>query len=815
LAGNEEDALRGKSLLALALGCLTCSAAASGIEGKWTPEQVLDHDPAWLRSLGLEVAPERLWRREGGGLLEAAVRLGGCSASFISEQGLMITNHHCAFSILQQHSTPDRDLITHGFLAAGRAQELPGTGTRATVPHRMIDVSAQVEEAAAAAGTDDLARYRTIERKKKELVATCEREGKRCEVATYDGGVRYLLIESLEYPDVRLVYAPPRGIGDFGGEADNWTWPRHAGDFALLRVYAAADGRPAPHTATNVPLRPPHFFPVSAHGVRDGDFVMVAGYPGTTYRSLTAPEIRERAELFYPRRAELLRAWLDIMESASSADATARIALADRIKSLANTQKNARGQIDGLRRGQILARKDAADRAVLAWAASRTPSGPPTAVAAAPGGKVAEPSPAAAYRELSQLVERRLATWDRDFLLEQVRLGAKPLDLALTLVRHAHEAAKADLEREPSYMDRNHERLEEGLRRDQTRLHIPTEEALLADLLGRCAALPPAERVPAIEEALAGLPRRAAPGSGRSGSSGSADGSDGAGGAGGAGGTGGAGGAGRSGGSGEAAAAAFERGALLRRATELIAGSRVSDLAERVKMLGETSDQLRARHDPLLDLAAGLDEAIRQTEESSHRFAGAVSRLRPVWQRAVIAHAGRPVAPDANGTLRVSFAQVRGYSPRDGVWMTPQTRLAGLVEKQTGREPFDAPAALLAAAPAAPTSRWADPGLHDVAVDFLADADTTGGSSGSPVLNGRGELVGVNFDRVWENVANDYGYNPEVARNVSVDVRYLLWALTTFEGAAAVPLLDEMGIPAAAPAGSAPPPPPGAPTHQP
>jgi hypothetical protein len=163
--------------------------------------------------------------------------------------------------------------------------------------------------------------------------------------------------------------------------------------------------------------------------------------------------------------------------------------------------------------------------------------------------------------------------------------------------------------------------------------------------------------------------------------------------------------------------------------------------------------------------------------------------------------------------LRVSFAQVRGYSPRDGVWMTPQTRLAGLVEKQTGREPFDAPAALLAAAPAAPASRWADPGLHDVAVDFLADADTTGGSSGSPVLNGRGELVGVNFDRVWENVANDYGYNPEVARNVSVDVRYLLWALTTFEGAAAGPLLDEMGIPAAAPAGPAPPP--GSPTHQP
>ncbi len=754
--------MKAKSLLALTLGCLTCGGAASGIEGKWTPEQVLDHDPAWLRSLGLELQPEQLWRREGGGLLEAAVRLPGCSAGFVSAEGLLITNHHCAFDILQQHSTPGRDLIAQGFLAAGRDQELPGATTRATLPHRMTDVSAEVETAAAAAGADDLARYETIERKKKELVAACEHDGKRCEVATYDGGVRYLLIESLEYPDVRLVYAPPRGIGDFGGEADNWTWPRHAGDFALLRVYAGADGRPAPHAAANVPLRPPHFFPVSARGVSEGGFVMVAGYPGTTFRALTAPEMRERAERFYPRRAELLRAWLDIMERAAGGDATTRIALADRIKLLANAEKNARGQIDGLRRGQVLARKAAADREVLAWAAAR---------GAEPRAGKAGPAAEAAYGELSRRVEERLATWDRDFLLSQMRNGPKPLDLALSLVRRAHEAAKPDLEREPAYMDRNHDRLEAGLRRDQARLHLPTEAALLADLLGRFAALPAAQRVPAVDAALAGLP-----------------------------------GAAREGAAGGGADGAAGRAALLRLATDLIAGSRVDDLGERMRMLGEETGQLRARRDPLLDLAFGLDEALRQEEESAHRFAGAVSRLRPVWQRAVVAHAGRPVAPDANGTLRVTFGQVKGYSPRDGVWMAPQTRLGGLVEKQTGREPFDAPAALLAAAPAAPASPWADAGLHDVPVDFLADADTTGGNSGSPVLDGRGQLVGVNFDRVWENVANDFGYNPEVARNISVDVRYLLWVLTTFHGAAARPLLDEMGVPAegAAAPGAAP-----------
>ncbi|HXO27359.1 MAG TPA: S46 family peptidase [Thermoanaerobaculia bacterium] len=736
----------------LALGWLLCCGGVAGaVEGKWTPEQVLDHDPAWqrsLRSLGLELPPERLWGRGGGGLLEAAVRVGGCSASFISPEGLLITNHHCAFGILQQHSTPERDLITRGYVASGRGEELTGANVRVTVPHRTTDVSATVEAAAALAGGDDLARYQAIERRKKELVAACERQegaaARRCEVATFDGGVRYQLIESLEYPDVRLVYAPPRSVGDFGGEVDNWSWPRHSGDFALLRVYAGPDGRPAPHAAANQPLRPPHFFPLAAQGVRPGDFVMVAGYPGLTFRSLTAPEMRERAELYFPRRAELLRGWLDIMAAASEKSAAARIALADRIKSLENSEKNARGQLAGLHRGHVLARKEAADREVLAWAASAAGHASPAGAASGATSPAGAASPAiAAYEELSRLVERRQATWERDFLLGVARLGPKPLDLAMTLVRQAREAAKPDLEREPPYMDRNRDRLREALRRDQARIDLPAEEALLADLLARFAALPEATRVPAVERLLAGLPAPPA-------------------------------------------------AAIAARAAAIVAGSRVTDLEERMKMLDESEQRLLARHDPLLDLAAGLDDALREADEREHRFSGAVSRLRPVWQRAVAAHAGKPLAPDANGTLRVSFAHVQGYSPRDGIEMEPQTRVAGVVEKQTGKEPFDAPEALLAAAARAPASPWADPWLHDVPVCFLADADTTGGSSGSPVLNGRGELVGVNFDRVWENVANDFGYDPEVARNVSVDVRYLLWVLSTLDGEAARPLLREL-----------------------
>jgi hypothetical protein len=698
------------------------------VEGKWTPQQILEIDPQELQKLGLEIPPDQLWSREGAGLLAAAVKVGtGCSGGFISRDGLIITNHHCAFDILQQHSTPERNLIENGFLAKTRAEELPGKGTRITIPHRSTDVTAEIE-AAVPAGADDLARYQAIERKKKELVAACEQQpNRRCQVEAFDGGVSYLLLEGIEYADARLVFAPPRTVGEYGGEVDNWSWPRHTGDFALLRVWAGPNGEPMPEGKGTAAYHPPHFFPVASQGVGPGSFVLVAGYPGLTYRSLTAAEMRERADYWFPRRAELYRAWMDLMEAASEQSDEARIALADRLKSLANREKNSRGQVAGVRRGRFLEKKDAAEKEVLAWAAAR----PDQAQAVA------------AQKELARMVEDELRTWDHDFLLDQTKSGPKPLELALTLVRWSGEKVKPDLERESEYMDRERERLRERLRRDQKRMHLPTEEALLADLLLRYGKLPEGSRVAAVDQLLGN---------------------------------------------------ARTPDAVRARAAELIEKTKVTDAAERDRMFDESTQELRDRHDPLLDLAFALDREMRERKTREDRIKGTISRLRPAWQKAVIAHAGRPVAPDANGTLRVSLAHVQGYVPRDAMRLEPQTTVGGILEKDTGEEPFAAPKAVLAAAPSAPASRWADPKLKDVPVAFLADADTTGGSSGSPVLNSRGELVGVNFDRVWENVAGDFGFNPEVARNVSADARYLLWLLETLHGEAAQGVLREMGV---------------------
>ncbi len=717
-----------RSLAAPFALALLLALPSFALEGKWTPDQVLRLDAAALAAAGLEIPPATLWDdARGEGLLSAAVKINGCSAGFISSEGLVVTNHHCAFGILQQHSTPADDIITNGFLAADRAAELAGGGVKAQIPHHFTDVTAAVA-AAVPAGADDLARYRAVERKEKELVAACEASpDRRCTVARFDGGSRYVLVEALEYPDVRLVFAPPRSVGEYGGEVDNWMWPRHTGDFALLRVYAAPDGRPAPRAAGNVPLRPRHFFPVATTGVGPDTFVMVAGYPGRTFRSLTAAEMAERAELFYPARAALYRSWLDIMEARSARSDAARIALASRAKSLANGEKNARGQVAGLARGHALGHKRAAEAEVLAWVGEH----PELAEAAV------------AHAALAAEVEAARATWQRDFLLEQMTRGPLPLDLALTLVRWAREGAKPDMDRDPAFMERNRATEEASLRRAGKRLDPVAERALLTDVLLRFDALPAGERSAAVDTFLAGAH------------------------------------------GGEAVAA---------RAGALLDGTRVTDESPRMAMFSEDTAALHARHDPLLELAFALDGERAELETRRHRHEGAVERLRPAWLAAVRGHAGTPVSPDANGTLRVSFAHVQGYSPRDAVWMLPQTTLAGVVEKNTGAEPFNSPAALLAAASAAGRSRWADARLHDVPVAFLADADTTGGNSGSPVLNGRGELVGVNFDRVWENVANDFAYDPAVARNVSVDVRYLLWTLETLGGAKARPVLTEMGV---------------------
>src|SRR6218665_1019590 len=711
-----------KALLFLSL----VSAPPLAGEGKWTPQQVLELNPADLKKQGLQVAPQRLWDpKRGTGLLAGTVNVGGCSGAFISESGLVITNHHCAFPIIQEHSTPERDLISQGFLARSREEELPGKGARIQVPRAFTDVTGQML-AAVPAGADDLTRYKALERKEKELIAECEkRPATRCIVSRFEGGLRFTLIDSVELTDSRLGYAPPRSGGEYGGEVGKWMWPRPPGGCAILRAYVAPDGSAAPYNAQNVPYKAEFFFPLATQGVKPDDFVMVLGYPGTTFRALLADEMAERQTRYYPRVIDVYGELIRILEEAGAKDPAGKIAVASNLKGLHNRYKNSGGQIAGLKRGHIVDKQRAAEEAVVAWARTRP------AFAGA----------LQARTDLLALREEGVKTFEHDMVLDTLAFSAKSTSLATRLARLSQERVKPDLEREPEFMDRELPRLKDWLEGEQKNFFAPADKRALLSLVRRAQSLGEGERIAAIDRYFGPV---------------------------------------------------YSEKETAAKVEALYAGTKVLGLAERQKMAGETEAQLRAREDPLLGLGFDLAAEMAVLKAARDRRAGANLRLRPEWRRAVIAHAGKPVAPDANGSLRVSFAKVKGYAPRDGIFYTPQTTLAGVLEKNTGAVPYDVPEKVLRAAEAQRHGPWKDARLQDVPVNFLSDADTTGGNSGSPTVNGKGQLVGVNFDRVWENVANDFGYNPDVARNVSVDVRYVLWLLDQVEDADA--LLRELGV---------------------
>lgn len=654
-------------------------------------------------------------------MLAATVNTGGCSAGFVSETGLVLTNHHCLFGMVQEHSRPGRDLITNGFLAGSRDEELPSKTGRVNVPRKFTDVTSQMESAVPA-GASDLERAKALEAKEKALVAECEKTpAARCRVAAFDGGVQYVLVESMEILDVRLVYAPPRMIGEYGGEVDNWMWPRHTGDFSMARAYVGRDGKPAAYSKDNVPYKPEFYFPISTEGVKPGDFVMVLGYPGTTVRSLTAREMADREKNLYERRVDLYGAWIRLIEETTKGDEAGIIATAATLKSLNNVYKNAGGQIAGLKRGKIVAKQKAAEAEVEKWAAV----------------KPEWQSALEAKKRLDAMVAERERTAARAFLLQTVGSGASVLRQALQLVKLAGERLKPDAEREPGYMNRMLPMMKAGLERAEKSYFRRADEAVAAEWIGRALRLGAGERIRSVD-------------------------------------------------------LAFGQGEVKAKLAGMYDGTMVTSLAERLKMFEETPEQLKARRDPMIDFAIALQAELDGFNEEAKANDGAVAKLRPAWRKAVIAHAGKPVAPDANSTLRVSFANVKGYAPRDGVVYTPQTTLAGMMEKHTGEDPFDVPKKVRDAYEAGKVGRWKDARLDEVPLCFLADADTTGGNSGSPTVNGRGELVGLNFDRVWENVANDFGYNPEIARNVNVDIRFFLWMLDEVEDADG--LLKELRI---------------------
>jgi len=708
-------------------------ASASADEGMWMPQQIPALAPR-LTALGFQGDP-RAFADLTGQPMGAIISLGGCSASFISPDGLIVTNHHCTIGALQFNSTPERNLLKEGYLARTRAEELwNGPGSKAFVTVQVAEVTAEITGKLDAAG-GDLARARLIEQRVKARTAACEKGGLRCTVSSFFEGARWFEIGQLELQDLRLVFAPPSGVGNFGGETDNWMWPRHTGDFSMYRAYVAPGGKPAPYARENVPFRPAHWLAVSTQGASEGDLVIVAGYPGRTARLQPARQVKEQLEWSYPRTVRRNTELLALLDKLSAGSKETAIKVNPRIRGLANSMKKAKGVLEGAKKSGLLASRQASEQALLAWIA-------------------ADPKRQAAYGQaiarLDALQAEREKTRERDAVFSSLLGQSALLGAARTGVRLAAERGKPDAEREAEYQQRNWSRLREGMERLEKSYDPVADRALLRYALVEAAALPAGQRIAPLDAAV-GL----APGQ-------------------------------------EPGAAGTAIDAYLDR---LYAGTRLGDKAVRMALL-EKPPAEAAPGDSFVALATALDPLGEQLREAEKTRAGARSRYAPVYAAALLEKAGGLVAPDANSTLRVTYGTVKGVAPRDGVIYTAQSRLAGVLEKdRPGDAEFDVPGPmreLLKARPDRSGDRYADPRLGDVPVDFLSTVDTTGGNSGSAVLDARGRLAGLLFDGTYESVASDLLYDPVSTRSIQVDSRYLLWYLT--EVARADHLLAEMGL---------------------
>lgn len=723
---------------------LTLAAAVplAGDEGKWMPQQI----PALaqqLQALGFEGDPQAFADLTGQPM-GAIVFLGNCTASFVSPEGLIATNHHCVTEAVQYNSTPERNLLADGFLAKTREEELSnGPGSKVWVTVSVNDVT-QAITGKIDPKLDDRSRYDLIERRIKDRTSACEVGGLHCRVASFFEGLQYFEIAQLEIADVRLVYVPAEGIGNFGGEADNWRWPRHTGDWSFYRAYVGPDGKPAPYAKGNVPYRPQRWLTVQPSGVKEGELVFVTGYPGLTRRLATYAEVKEAVEWTFPRTIRTYQEQIDILEALGAQDPALKIKASDRVLVLHNTLTNRKGMLEGLLRGGLLAQKDAREKALAAWIAA-------DAARQKEYGDV--------LQALAALQAEKEQTRERDAVLEQLlgvsplRSGASPLlHAAHTAYRLALERAKPkDADREPGMQQRDFDRIRDAQERVQRSLDPRLDRALLGYWMRHAAALPPAERIVGLDK-VAGL----TPGMAKADSD-------------------------------RAIEAYLDR---------LIAGTTLADKEVRLGLLDKPPAEIAASRDSFVELALLLDPLFQANHDADKRRTGRASRVRPRYAKALLAEAGGLVAPDANLTLRVTFGQVKARpNAVDGVDWRAFTTLAGIEQKHTGAGEFDAPDAQLAAIRAlraGRASRYVVPELGDVPVDFLTTVDTTGGNSGSPTLNGKGEFVGLLFDGTYDTVASDYVYDPVRTRSIHADVRYLLWTMSEVDGAAH--LVEEMGV---------------------
>lgn len=713
-------ALRYRALLF----CLLFVTAARSHEGMWLPT-LLKSIEGDMQAAGLKLTAEDIYSLNQGSIKDAVVLFGGgCTAEVIGNKGLILTNHHCGFGQIQEHSSLERDLLKHGFWAGDHAAELRNPGLTATFVVRMEDVSDRVA-AALENGMDERQRREAVER----IGATLSAEAVKgthykAVVRPFNYGNSHYLIVTETFRDVRLVGAPPSSIGKFGGDTDNWMWPRHTGDFSLFRIYAGPDNKPADPSDANVPFIPRHVLPVSLDGPQEGEFAMIFGFPGNTQRYLTSYAVDHVVNLADPMRIAMRTASLEVIDAAMRASDITRIQYADKQSSIANAWKKWIGELRGLRELSTLEAKQNYESEYRQKAAEQ--------------GRMefvrALDELNTLYREIKDLAVAR------DLFIEMVYYGPEILRFA---DGYRELLTNYDALRQQGKLEDAQTRLGDAARAYFKDYDVEVDKRVFKALLPIYRRYMPASLAP---EVLREIETR------------------------------------HQGNSDAWVDALYARSVFsdpnrLARAMEGLQTKRARQLLQDPGFRAAQSF-----------MASFMERARPQHAALSDRITAA---MRTYVRGMMELYPERTYWPDANSTLRLSYGKVEGSEPRDAVVYGPFTTLDGLVAKYIpGDAEFDLPARLLELHAAKDHGRYGYQGVMPVC--FTSSLHTTGGNSGSPVLNGHGELIGLNFDRTWESTMSDIQFDPDKCRNIALDSRYILFIIDKFAGA--THLLAEMQL---------------------
>ena len=709
--------LRTAALVALA----TSSLSVIATEGMWLPT-LLGSIESDMQTMGMRISADDIYAVNHTSIKDAIVLFGGgCTAEVVSKNGLILTNHHCGFGAIQDHSSLEHDYLKDGFWAVDHSAELRNNGLTATFIIRMEDVTERVL-AGIPNGSTEVQRREAFAKVADGITKEAV-EGSHftAVVRPFNYGNSYYLIVTETFRDVRLVGAPPGSIGNFGGDTDNWMWPRHTGDFSVFRIYAGPDNKPADFALTNVPFTPRHSLPVSMDGVKEGEFDMVFGFPGSTQRYLTSYAVEYVTNTGDPLKIQMRRASLAIIDQAMLASDRTRIQYADKQKSISNAYKKWIGELRGLTELHTLERKREQESDYRSKAKGTAYEGVLDELKLA-------------YAEYVPLAKAR------DLFTEFVYVG--PELLRFTDAFKGLLNGQEDL-RATGKLQAEVDRLKGAARGFYKDYDKTVDERIFKALLPIYRSnVDPVNAPPALQDIEARF-----------------------------------------------------KGNMDAYVADIYTRSVFTDSTALFKLLNAPSTKTlkKLAKDPAFALSQSFYksflEGVRpKLATSSDRVEGG---MRTFTKGLMTLYPDKTFWPDANSTLRLTYGKVEGSTPRDGMAYVPFTYLDGIVEKyRAGDAEFDVPKRLLELHAAKDFGDYGEAGRMPVC--FTSSLHTTGGNSGSPVINGRGELIGINFDRSWESTMSDIQFDPAKCRNIAVDIRYVLFVIDKVCGARHV--VNEMNL---------------------